>query len=151
MHHNIHHADPNGALFIHTYGFGVQNSYALAGGQELQPISVSLLFNTSNIDIIVFAGTVIQCTVPDQCVESGNTITVTCTRSLDLSEQTRIRVQTKDGAATGNLCTLSLFQTQLAKLSLAPDDYTTLALPVNRPLYRQNNILNFRGGNRQDR
>ena len=37
--HKIYHADPNGALFVHTYGFNIQNSYALAGGQELQPIS----------------------------------------------------------------------------------------------------------------
>ena len=39
MHHILHHDDPNGSLFIHTYGFSNQNSYALAGGQELQPIS----------------------------------------------------------------------------------------------------------------
>ena len=38
-HHILYHADDNAALFVHTYGFTVQNSYALAGGMELQPIS----------------------------------------------------------------------------------------------------------------
>ena len=36
-------------------------------------------------------------------------------------------------------------------LALAPDDYTTLAIPVNRPNYLRNNVLNFRGGTREDR
>ena len=38
-----------------------------------------------------------------------------------------------------------------AILALAPDDYTTLTIPFNRPNYLRNNALNFRGGTRQDR
>ena len=49
----------------------------------------------------MFAGTLIQCTVPHQCVEPGNILTVTCIRSLGLSSQTRIIVQTEDKNATG--------------------------------------------------
>ena len=45
-------------------------------------------------------GTVITCTVPDDCVEEGDEVTVTCTRSLDITEQSRIRVGTSDGTAT---------------------------------------------------
>ena len=37
-HHILHHTDPNAGLFVHTYGFNIQNSYALAGGMELQAI-----------------------------------------------------------------------------------------------------------------
>ena len=46
---------------------------------------------------------------------------------------------------------LYTFNTNFAILALAPDDYTTLAIPVNTPLYHRNNLLNFRGGTRQDR
>ena len=38
-HHVLFHESPNAALFVHTYGFNTQNSYALAGGMELQPIA----------------------------------------------------------------------------------------------------------------
>ena len=38
-HHILHHTDPSAGLFVHTYGFNIENSYALAGGQELQPIT----------------------------------------------------------------------------------------------------------------
>ena len=31
---------------------------------------------------------------------------------------------------------------------LAPDDYTMLSIPVNRPTYFPGNVLNFRGGAR---
>ena len=37
--HTLNHADASAAIFVHTYGFNIQNSYALAGGMELQPIS----------------------------------------------------------------------------------------------------------------
>ena len=33
---------------------------------------------------------------------------------------------------------------------LAPDDYTTLNIPENRPSFFANNVLNYRGGDRQD-
>ena len=33
----------------------------------------------------------------------------------------------------------------------APADYTTLAIPENRPNLFPNNVLNYRGGARQDR
>ena len=39
QHHVLFHTNINGAIFVHTYGFNIQNSYALAGGMELQPIS----------------------------------------------------------------------------------------------------------------
>ena len=39
QYHTLYHTDANGAIFVHTYGFNIQNSYALAGGMELQPIS----------------------------------------------------------------------------------------------------------------
>ncbi|CAI8033447.1 CUB and sushi domain-containing protein 1, partial [Geodia barretti] len=109
-------SDANAAIFVHTYGFSIQNSYAIAGGMELQPI----------------AGTIISCEVPDDCVVEGRSVTVTCTRSIDLSEQSRIRVNTEDGSAG------------------APADYTTLNIPENRPSFFPGNILNYRGGTRQD-
>lgn len=37
--HTLFHSDSDGAIFLHTYGFSIQNSYALAGGMELEPIS----------------------------------------------------------------------------------------------------------------
>ena len=39
QYHALFHADANAAIFVHTYGFSIQNSYAIAGGMELQPIS----------------------------------------------------------------------------------------------------------------
>ena len=39
QYHSLFHADANAAIFVHTYGFSIQNSYAIAGGMELQPIS----------------------------------------------------------------------------------------------------------------
>ena len=33
---------------------------------------------------------------------------------------------------------------------LAPADYTTLNIPVNRPSFFADNVLNYRGGARQD-
>ena len=39
QHHVLSHTNINAAIFVHTYGFNIQNSYALAGGMELQPIS----------------------------------------------------------------------------------------------------------------
>ena len=50
-----------------------------------------------------YLGTVISCTVPAMCVGSGEDIVVTCTRSQDLTEQTRIKVDTEDGSAIGML------------------------------------------------
>ena len=37
--HRLYHADTNAAIFVHTYGFQNQNSYALAGGMELEPLA----------------------------------------------------------------------------------------------------------------
>ncbi|CAI8051656.1 hypothetical protein GBAR_LOCUS28286 [Geodia barretti] len=116
QYHSLFHADANTAIFVHTYGFSIQNSYAIAGGMELQPIS----------------GTIISCTVPDDCVVEGSSVTVTCTRSLDLTQQSRIRVSTEDGSA------------------VAPADYTALNIPENRPSFFAGNVLNYRGGTRQD-
>ena len=39
QYHSPFHSDANAAIFVHTYGFSIQNSYAIAGGMELQPIS----------------------------------------------------------------------------------------------------------------
>ena len=52
--HRLYHADANAAIFVHTYGFNIQNSYALAGGMELQPISgkyISLHFSCINSNV----------------------------------------------------------------------------------------------------
>ena len=46
-------------------------------------------------------GTVITCPSPEPCVAEGETINITCTRSLDLTVQSRIRVVSMDGTATG--------------------------------------------------
>ena len=62
------------------------------------------------------AGTLITCPPPETCVPEGDTIMIHCTRSLDLTVQSRIRVVSMDGSATGkyyvricgNTCTLSL-------------------------------------------
>ena len=94
-------------------------------------------------------GTVVSCEVPDDCVEEGSSVTVTCTRSLDLSEQSRIQVNTEDGSATGLEFTTGLFRNVLTHL-IAPADYTTLNIPENRPSFFAGNILNYRGGARQD-
>ena len=64
------------------------------------------------------AGTLITCPPPETCVAEGDTIMITCTRSLDLTVQSRIRVVSMNGTATGkycvricgNTCTLSLKQ-----------------------------------------
>ena len=37
--HVVYHEDQNAALFVHSYGFFLENSYALAGGMELQPVA----------------------------------------------------------------------------------------------------------------
>ena len=47
------------------------------------------------------AGTVITCPSPEPCVAEGETISITCTRSLDLTVESRIRVVSMDGRATG--------------------------------------------------
>ena len=39
QHHVLFHTNINAAIFVHTYGFNIRSSYALAGGMELQPIS----------------------------------------------------------------------------------------------------------------
>ena len=44
-HHVLSHTNINAAIFVHTYGFNIQNSYALAGGMELQPISGEQFYN----------------------------------------------------------------------------------------------------------
>ena len=36
--HHVYHCDENAAIFVHSYGFRVENSYALGGGMELQAI-----------------------------------------------------------------------------------------------------------------
>ena len=36
--HRVYHSDENAAIFVHSYGFRVENSYALGGGMELQAI-----------------------------------------------------------------------------------------------------------------
>ena len=36
--HHVYHSDENAAIFVHSYGFRVENSYALAGGMELQAL-----------------------------------------------------------------------------------------------------------------
>ena len=65
---------------------------------SLNGVSSVIYFTTS---LYYAIGTLISCAVPDDCVEEGSTVTVTCTRSIDLSEQSRIRVNTEDGSATG--------------------------------------------------
>ena len=43
-----------------------------------------------------------SCALPSsECVEEGSTVTVVCTRSLDRTVQTRIRIASQDGSATG--------------------------------------------------
>ena len=43
----------------------------------------------------------------------------------------------------------NIYNTYVCNLSiLAPDDFTTLSIPVNRPTYFPGNVLNFRGGTR---
>ena len=37
--HIVYHENYNAALFVHSYAFSPQNSYGLAGGMQLQPIS----------------------------------------------------------------------------------------------------------------
>ena len=37
--HILRHTNRNAGIFVHTYGFNIQNSYAISGEQELQPIS----------------------------------------------------------------------------------------------------------------
>ena len=39
QYHRLYHADTNAAIFVHTYGFLNQNSYALAGGMELEALA----------------------------------------------------------------------------------------------------------------
>jgi hypothetical protein len=112
--HIIYHENERAAIFVHSYGYFIENSYALAGGMELQRIS----------------GPVISCAVPEGCVMEGSSVRVTCTRSQDLSVQSRIRVGSRDGTAT------------------ASADYVELSVPVDTPNYRQNNVLNYRGNNR---
>ena len=36
--HCVYHSDENAAIFVHSYGFQVENSYALGGGMELQAL-----------------------------------------------------------------------------------------------------------------
>ena len=36
--HRVYHSDETAAIFVHSYGFWVENSYALGGGMELQAI-----------------------------------------------------------------------------------------------------------------
>ena len=36
--HNVYHSDESAAIFVHSYGFRVENSYALGGGMELQAL-----------------------------------------------------------------------------------------------------------------
>ena len=52
---------------------------------------------------LILPGTVISCSLPDGgCVEEGQTVTVTCVRSLDLTLQsTIISVESQDGTAVG--------------------------------------------------
>ena len=104
QYHTLYHADASAAIFVHTYGFNLQNSYALAGGMELQPISgeyFSVQHYIKQTHFFSATGTVVSCEVPDDCVEEGSSVTVTCTRSLDLSEQSRVQVNTEAGTATG--------------------------------------------------
>ena len=46
-------------------------------------------------------GTVITCPPPEGCVEEGTTFMMNCTRSLDLTVQSRIRAVSMDGTAMG--------------------------------------------------
>ena len=46
------------------------------------------------------AGTVITCPPPEPCAAEGATVMIICTRSLDLTVQSRIRVVSMDGTAT---------------------------------------------------
>ena len=39
QYHRLYHADTSAAIFVHTYGFLNQNSYALAGGMELEALA----------------------------------------------------------------------------------------------------------------
>jgi hypothetical protein len=116
QYHSLFHADANAAIFVHTYGFSIQNSYAIAGGMELRPIS----------------GTVVSCEVLDGCVEEGFPVTVICIRSLDLTQQSKIQVNTEDDSA------------------IAPGDYTALNITENRPNFLPNNTLVYRGGSVPD-
>ena len=50
--------------------------------------------------IILLLGTVISCAGPDRCLES-ETFTLTCTRSLDTTLLSRIRIMSEDGTAMG--------------------------------------------------
>ena len=61
----------------------------------------TLVLLVYTINALFPIGTVITCTVPDGCVEEGNSVNVTCTRSLDLTQQSRVQVNTEDGSATG--------------------------------------------------
>ena len=45
--HVLYHSDENAAIFVHSYGFFIENSYSLSGGMELQPIA-GKLYNLRN-------------------------------------------------------------------------------------------------------
>ena len=47
------------------------------------------------------AGTVITCTPPKDCLLEGETFMLTCSRSLDLSVESKIEVVSLDGSAKG--------------------------------------------------
>ena len=91
-----------------------------------------------------------SCGIPEGCVEEGNTVTVTCTRSQDLTEQSRIRVNTADGSATGQqtnqnfVCIFTFY-----RVFVAPPDYCELDLEEMKPTFFPGNVLNFRGGTRR--
>ena len=53
------------------------------------------------MNLFHFAGTVITCPPPVDCVPEGATILMNCTRSLDLTVGSKIRVVSMDGTATG--------------------------------------------------
>ena len=53
-----------------------------------------------------FTGTVINCHLPDDCFSEGEEYIATCTRSLDLTVLSKIKVSSVDGTATGYICNI---------------------------------------------
>ena len=50
QYHSLFHTDTNASIFVHTYGFNIQSSYALDGGMMLQPISGEQKHNFHFVD-----------------------------------------------------------------------------------------------------
>lgn len=113
--HRIYHSTENAAITVQFYGFQQQNSYGFSAGMELEPLSgmfrlysirkVSQLIEAHVILLftvfIIFTGTVVQCQEFYEVEETQESIRVTCTRSLDLSVLSRVRITSQDGSANG--------------------------------------------------